>query len=39
MISGMEDVPVRNRQEVYEILKKGADRRKTASTLMNINSR
>jgi len=38
IISGMEDLPVRNRSEVYALLKKGAERRKTASTLMNITS-
>lgn len=34
----MEDVPVRNRSEVYTLLRKGTERRKTASTLMNITS-
>jgi kinesin family protein 11 len=34
----MEDLPVRSRNEVYSLLKKGAERRKTASTLMNITS-
>ena len=34
----MEDVPVRNRSEVYSLLRKGTERRKTASTLMNITS-
>lgn len=29
---------MRSRNEVYDLLKRGADRRKTASTLMNINS-
>lgn len=38
LIAGMEDVPVRNRSGVYSLLKKGAERRKTASTLMNITS-
>ncbi|CAD5229060.1 unnamed protein product [Bursaphelenchus okinawaensis] len=38
VISGMEDIPVRSRTEVYEILKKGAEKRKTAATLMNISS-
>jgi len=37
-ILGMEELLVRNRAEVYALLKKGADRRKTASTLMNITS-
>ncbi|CAD5234740.1 unnamed protein product [Bursaphelenchus xylophilus] len=38
VISGMEDTPVRSRTEVYEILKRGAEKRKTAATLMNISS-
>ncbi|KAI6191648.1 Kinesin-like protein KIF11 [Aphelenchoides bicaudatus] len=38
LIAGMEDVPVRNRNEVYSLLKKGAEKRTTASTLMNLTS-
>uniref|UniRef100_A0A915DTJ2 Kinesin-like protein n=1 Tax=Ditylenchus dipsaci TaxID=166011 RepID=A0A915DTJ2_9BILA len=37
-IVGMEEVAVRNRSEVYTLLKRGAEKRRTASTLMNINS-
>ncbi|KAH7727976.1 Kinesin motor domain containing protein [Aphelenchoides avenae] len=38
IIGGMEEVPVRSRDEVYGLLKKGAERRRTASTLMNLVS-
>ncbi|KAI6205416.1 hypothetical protein M3Y94_00789600 [Aphelenchoides besseyi] len=38
IISGMEDTPVRSRAEVYSLLRRGTERRKTASTLMNISS-
>ena len=37
-IVGMEEVAVRNRTEVYALLKRGAEKRRTATTLMNINS-
>ena len=39
VINGMEEVAVRNREEVYNVLRRGADRRKTAATLLNMNSR
>lgn len=35
----MEEVAVRNREEVYLLLKRGAEKRRTAATLMNISSR
>uniref|UniRef100_A0A1I7Z7K2 Kinesin-like protein n=1 Tax=Steinernema glaseri TaxID=37863 RepID=A0A1I7Z7K2_9BILA len=38
VINGMEEVPVKNRDEVYRLLRRGAERRKTAATLMNMNS-
>uniref|UniRef100_A0A914VF80 Kinesin-like protein n=1 Tax=Plectus sambesii TaxID=2011161 RepID=A0A914VF80_9BILA len=38
VINGMEEVSVRNREEVYSVLRRGAERRKTACTLMNLNS-
>ena len=38
-IAGAEEVVVRNRNEVYELLKRGAEKRRTAATLMNITSR
>jgi kinesin family protein 11 len=38
-IAGAEEVVVRTRDEVYELLKRGADKRRTAATLMNISSR
>jgi len=37
-IAGMEEVAVRSRSEVYALLKRGAEKRRTASTLLNINS-
>ncbi|KAI1721682.1 kinesin motor domain-containing protein [Ditylenchus destructor] len=37
-IVGMEEITVKNRDEVYKILARGAEKRRTASTLMNINS-
>ncbi|TKR65189.1 hypothetical protein L596_025630 [Steinernema carpocapsae] len=38
VINGMEEVPVKDREEVYKLLKRGAERRQTAATLMNMNS-
>ncbi|KHJ95231.1 kinesin motor domain protein [Oesophagostomum dentatum] len=38
VISGAEEIPVRDRAEVYRLLKTGAVKRKTAATLMNMNS-
>uniref|UniRef100_A0A0K0CTU7 Kinesin motor domain-containing protein n=1 Tax=Angiostrongylus cantonensis TaxID=6313 RepID=A0A0K0CTU7_ANGCA len=38
LVSGAEELPVRNRFEVYNLLKRGADRRVTAATFMNMNS-
>ncbi|XP_046563790.1 kinesin-like protein KIF11-B [Haliotis rubra] len=38
IISGLEDVVVRNKDEVYAILERGASRRQTAATLMNATS-
>uniref|UniRef100_A0A914PJT1 Kinesin-like protein n=1 Tax=Panagrolaimus davidi TaxID=227884 RepID=A0A914PJT1_9BILA len=38
LISGLTEVAVRGRDEVYRLLKRGAERRRTASTLMNMNS-
>lgn len=38
IIHGLEEVTVRNKTEVYKILEKGSERRKTAATLMNANS-
>ncbi len=39
VIQGLEDVVVRNKSEIYDILKTGAQRRQTAATLMNAHSR
>ncbi|XP_071090548.1 kinesin-like protein KIF11-A [Haliotis cracherodii] len=38
IISGLEDVVVRSKDEVYAILERGARRRQTAATLMNATS-
>ncbi|KAK6185058.1 hypothetical protein SNE40_007379 [Patella caerulea] len=38
IIQGLEDVVVRNKNEVYQILERGASRRQTAATLMNATS-
>lgn len=38
VIPGLEEVVVRNKNEVYKILQKGADKRQKASTLMNSQS-
>ncbi|WKX97107.1 hypothetical protein Q1695_013061 [Nippostrongylus brasiliensis] len=38
VISGAEELPVRDRSEVYALLKRGAEKRTTAATLMNLNS-
>lgn len=39
MISGAEEIPVKDRSEVYRLLKRGAEKRTTAATLMNMHSR
>ena len=39
IIHGLEEVTIHNTSEVYKILKKGADKRQTAATLMNAQSR
>ena len=38
VISGLEEAVVQNKHEVYNILKKGSQRRQTASTMMNATS-
>ncbi|XP_023686703.1 kinesin-like protein KIF11 [Paramormyrops kingsleyae] len=38
IIKGLEEVTVHNKDEVYQILERGAAKRKTASTLMNAYS-
>ena len=38
-VKGLEEVVVHNKDEVYQILKRGSAKRKTASTLMNAYSR
>uniref|UniRef100_A0A914GYD2 Kinesin motor domain-containing protein n=1 Tax=Globodera rostochiensis TaxID=31243 RepID=A0A914GYD2_GLORO len=37
-IVGAEEVIVRTRDEVYDLLRRGADKRRTAATMMNISS-
>ena len=38
IIQGLEEVQVHTKSQVYTILEKGSDKRKTAETLMNANS-
>ncbi|XP_047207186.1 kinesin-like protein KIF11 isoform X2 [Girardinichthys multiradiatus] len=38
VVKGLEDVVVHNKDEVYQILERGAAKRRTASTLMNAYS-
>ncbi|EPB77574.1 kinesin motor domain protein [Ancylostoma ceylanicum] len=38
VISGAEEIPVKDRAEVYRLLKRGAEKRTTAATLMNMHS-
>lgn len=38
VIQGLEEVVVRNKHEVYNILRKGSQRRQTAATMMNATS-
>lgn len=38
MISGLEEVVVHDKNEVYSILEKGSLRRQTAATLLNAHS-
>lgn len=39
IIHGLEEVTIHNKNEVYKCLEKGLERRQTAPTLMNANSR
>lgn len=39
IIHGLEEVTVHNKNEVYKILEKGSEKRRTAATLMNAQSR
>lgn len=38
VIQGLEEVVVRNKHEVYNIMKRGSQRRQTASTILNATS-
>ncbi|XP_034238721.1 kinesin-like protein KIF11-A [Thrips palmi] len=38
IVSGLEEVSVHSKADVYNIMKKGSDKRRTASTLMNARS-
>ncbi|KAK5986179.1 Kinesin motor domain-containing protein [Trichostrongylus colubriformis] len=38
VISGAEELPIKDRSQVYALLKRGAEKRKTAATLMNMHS-
>lgn len=39
VIHGLEEVIVRSREEVYDIIERGARKRQTAATLLNAQSR
>ena len=38
IVQGLEEIPVKNKDDVYKLLAKGQERRKTAATLMNAQS-
>lgn len=38
IVQGLEEIPVHSKNDVYRLLAKGQDRRKTAATLMNAQS-
>ncbi|KAI8126301.1 Bipolar kinesin KRP-130 [Lucilia cuprina] len=38
IIQGLEEIPVHSKDDVYKLLEKGKERRKTAATLMNAQS-
>uniref|UniRef100_F1L594 Kinesin-like protein n=1 Tax=Ascaris suum TaxID=6253 RepID=F1L594_ASCSU len=38
VITGLEEIAVRERDEVYDLLRRGADKRKTAATFLNSTS-
>uniref|UniRef100_A0A182PQD4 Kinesin motor domain-containing protein n=1 Tax=Anopheles epiroticus TaxID=199890 RepID=A0A182PQD4_9DIPT len=38
IVQGLEEIPVHSKDDVYKLLSKGQERRKTASTLMNAQS-
>lgn len=38
IIQGLEEIPVHTKDDVYKLLEKGKERRKTATTLMNAQS-
>lgn len=38
IVQGLEEIPVHSKDDVYKLLAKGQDRRRTASTLMNAQS-
>ncbi|XP_017890267.2 kinesin-like protein KIF11, partial [Ceratina calcarata] len=38
IIHGLEEITIKNKNEVYRILEKGSERRQTAATLMNAQS-
>ena len=39
IVKGLEEITVHNKNEVYQIMKRGTAKRKTACTLMNAYSR
>lgn len=38
IVQGLEEIPVRSKSDVYKLLAKGQERRRTAATLMNAQS-
>lgn len=38
IVQGLEEIPVHSKDDVYKLLEKGKERRKTATTLMNAQS-
>ena len=38
LIKGLEEVQVHTKEQVYSILERGSEKRKTAETLMNAHS-
>lgn len=38
IVQGLEEIPVKSKDDVYKLLAKGQERRKTAATLMNAQS-
>lgn len=39
IVHGLEEMTIHNKNEVFNILQKGSEKRQTAATLMNAHSR